>query len=46
MDNLISLDLHLDRDVLFELMFLAHSEDITLNELVNKILLVYVDSQK
>ena len=33
----------LDKDVLYELMLIAHERDITLNQLVNELLKKYLD---
>jgi hypothetical protein len=38
--------LNLDKDVLFELMFMAHERDITLNQLVNEVLKAYIEEHK
>jgi len=38
--------INLDRDVLFELMLMAHERDITLNQLVNEVLKAYIEEHK
>lgn len=38
--------LNLDKDVLFELMLMAHEQDITLNQLVNNILREFIEGHK
>jgi predicted HicB family RNase H-like nuclease len=38
--------LNLDRDVLYQLMLVAHEQDITLNRLVENILREYIEAHK
>lgn len=38
MDNRETITVELDRDLLFQLMMMAHERDITLNQLVEEIL--------
>ena len=38
--------INVDRDVLFELMLMAHERDITLNQLVNEVLKAYIEEHK
>jgi hypothetical protein len=42
-DNCETVEVDLEHDLLFQLMLLAHKQDITLNQLVNKILREFVD---
>jgi len=41
-DNRSTIELDLDHDLLFQLMLLAHEQDITLNQLVENILRKYI----
>jgi len=38
--------LNLDRDVLYQLMLVAHEQDITLNQLIENILREYIEAHK
>jgi|APCry1669189034_1035192.scaffolds.fasta_scaffold671116_1 hypothetical protein len=38
--------LNLDRDVLYQLMLLAHEQDITLNQLIETILKEFIENHK
>lgn len=38
-----SITVDLDKDVLYELMLMAHNRDITLNQLVNELLKKYLE---
>jgi len=40
------IELELERELLFDLMFLAHERDITLNQLVENILREYLEKNK
>jgi predicted HicB family RNase H-like nuclease len=42
-ENYETVEVDLEHDLLFQLMLLAHKQDITLNQLVNKILREFVD---
>jgi len=44
-ENLENIELDLPVDELFELMLMAHKEDITLNKLVEKILKQYIEER-
>jgi hypothetical protein len=41
-DNRSTIEIDLDHDLLFQLMLLAHEQDITLNQLVENILRQYI----
>jgi hypothetical protein len=45
-DTRVQLDLDLDNDLLFDLMTMAHKQDITLNQLVEQILTVAIQARK
>lgn len=45
-DNRVSIELDLDEDLLFELMFEAHRRDITLNQFVELILREFIERHK
>jgi hypothetical protein len=45
-EGFTDITLNLDTDVLFELMFMAHERDITLNQLVNEVLKAYIEEHK
>jgi hypothetical protein len=45
-DNRATIELDLDHDLLFQLMLLAHEQDITLNQLVENILRKYIDEHE
>jgi len=40
------IELELEKELLFDLMFLAHERDITLNQLVENILREYIEKTK
>jgi len=40
------IELDLEKELLFDLMFLAHERDITLNQLVENILREYIEKNK
>lgn len=42
-NNYETVEVDLEHNLLFQLMLLAHKQDITLNQLVNKILREFVD---
>ena len=44
-DNSVIIGLELDEDLLYQLMLKAHEHDITLNQLIEKILREYLDAQ-
>jgi predicted HicB family RNase H-like nuclease len=44
-DNRVIIGLELDEDLLYQLMLKAHEHDITLNQLIEKILREYLDAQ-
>jgi len=44
-DNRVTIGLDLDEDLLYQLMLMAHEQDITLNQLVEKILREYLDQE-
>jgi predicted HicB family RNase H-like nuclease len=39
-------ELNLDKEMLFELMLMAHERDITLNQLVEEVLRTYIEQEK
>ena len=41
-----TVELNLDKEVLFELMLMAHERDITLNQLVEDVLRTYIEQEK
>lgn len=43
-DNRKEIELDLEDNELFDLMLMAHTQDITLNQLVEKILQEYIDN--
>lgn len=45
-DNRVTVEINLDQDVLFQLMLMAHEQDVTLNQLVEQILRDYLDQFK
>ena len=45
-DNRAEVELDLEDNELFDLMLLAHKQDITLNKLVEKILQEYIDNHE
>jgi hypothetical protein len=46
LDGKSTVDLNLDKEILFELMLMAHERDITLNQLVEDILRVFIEQEK
>ena len=42
-DNRVTIELDLDEDLLYQLMLRAHEHDITLNQMIEKILREYLD---
>ena len=44
-DNRVTIEIDLDEDLLYQLMLMAHEQDITLNQLVEQILRKYLDDQ-
>jgi predicted HicB family RNase H-like nuclease len=44
-DNRVTIELDLDQDLLYQLMLKAHEHDITLNQLIEKILREYLDKE-
>jgi hypothetical protein len=45
-DDRVQIELNLDEDLLFDLMKLAHKQDTTLNQLVEKILREHIENHK
>jgi hypothetical protein len=45
-DDRVQIELNLDQDLLFDLMKLAHQQDTTLNQLVEKILREHIENHK
>lgn len=45
-DNRVIMKIDLEQDLLFQLMLLAHEQDITLNQLVERILREYIDNHE
>lgn len=44
-DNRVTIQIDFDEDLLYQLMLLAHEQDITLNQLIEKILREYMHAQ-
>jgi predicted HicB family RNase H-like nuclease len=44
-DNRVIIGLELDQDLLYRLMLMAHEQDITLNQMIEKILREYLDRE-
>jgi len=44
-DDRVIIGLELEQDLLYQLMLMAHEQDITLNQLVENILREYLDAQ-
>jgi predicted HicB family RNase H-like nuclease len=44
-DNRVTIELDLDEDLLYQLMLKAHEHDITLNQMIEKILQEYLDKE-
>ena len=44
-DNRVTIELDLDEDLLYQLMLKAHENDITLNQMIEKILREYLDKE-
>jgi len=44
-DNRVSIEIDLDQDLLYQLMLKAHEHDITLNQMIEKILREYLDKE-
>ena len=42
-DNRVTIKIDLEQDVLYQLMLQAHEQDITLNQLVERILREFID---
>ena len=44
-DNRVTIEIDLDEDLLYQLMLRAHEHDITLNQMIEKILREYMDKE-
>jgi hypothetical protein len=44
-DNRVTIEIDLDEDLLYQLMLKAHEHDITLNQMIEKILREYMDKE-
>ena len=44
-DNRVTIEVDLDQDLLYQLMLKAHEHDITLNQMIEKILREYLDKE-
>jgi predicted HicB family RNase H-like nuclease len=44
-DNRVTIEIDLDEDLLYQLMLKAHEHDITLNQMIEKILREYLDGE-
>jgi predicted HicB family RNase H-like nuclease len=44
-DNRVIIGIELEQDLLYQLMLMAHEQDITLNQMVEQILREYLDQQ-
>ena len=45
-DNRVTIKIDLEEDVLYQLMLRAHEQDITLNQLVDRILREFIDEHE
>ena len=45
-DNRVTIKIDLEQDVLYQLMLRAHEQDITLNQLVDRILREFIDEHE
>ena len=43
--NRVTIDIDLDEDLLYQLMLQAHEHDITLNQMIEKILREFIDKE-
>lgn len=46
LDGKETVELNLDKEMLYELMLMAHEQDVTLNQLVEDILRTYIEQKK
>jgi hypothetical protein len=44
-DNRVTIEIDLDEDLLYQLMLKAHEHDITLNQMIEKILREYLEKE-
>ena len=44
-DSRVIIGLELEQDLLYQLMLMAHEQDITLNQMIEKILREYLDKE-
>ena len=44
-DNRVTIEIDLEEDLLYQLMLKAHEHDITLNQMIEKILREFIDAQ-
>lgn len=44
-DNRVTIEIDLDEDLLYQLMLKAHEHDITLNQMIEKILREFIDKE-
>ena len=44
-DNRVTIEIDLDEDLLYQLMLKAHEHDITLNQMIERILQEYLDKE-
>jgi predicted HicB family RNase H-like nuclease len=44
-DNRVTIEIDLDEDLLYQLMLRAHEHDITLNQMIERILREYIDKE-
>lgn len=44
-DNRVTIEIDLDQDLLYQLMLKAHEHDITLNQMIERILRQYLDQE-
>ena len=44
-DNRVTIEIDLDQDLLYQLMLKAHEHDITLNQMIEKILQEHLDKE-
>jgi predicted HicB family RNase H-like nuclease len=46
LDGKSTIELTLDKELLFDLMFMAHERDITLNQLIEEALRLFIEEQE
>lgn len=46
LDGKSTIELNLDKELLFDLMLMAHERDITLNQLIEEVLRLFIEEQE